>query len=157
MKFSIQRLLLIALVLIEVSMPAIAATPEPVKTEAVAAAKVKVTISFTVARRRDCEGFGICDLEAILSNRTANKGTGLIYTDDTNRNMVVLEINKSTGITRECNDKFFRNGSFLMEDEFEIPSWLLKELAISGTKTIQKGQHRIQETNGILYVYLPIR
>lgn len=157
MKFSIQRLFVIALVLTEVSVQSFAATHFPVRTESVTAFKPKLSISFTVARRRDCDGFGICDLQAILSNRTANVGTGLIYADDTNRNMLILEINKSTGITRECNDKYFRNGSFLMEDEFEIPAWLLKELTISGTKTILKGQHRIQETNGILYVYLPIR
>ncbi len=89
--------------------------------------------------------------------RSANKGNGIIYLDDASRNTVVLEINKSTGITVECYNKYFKSGTFLMEDDFPLSSEITGALEISGTKTIPAGKHKIVEKNGVLYVYFPVK
>ena len=160
MKFSIQRFFFAAILVMSFSVPASAETTvkqEPVPEAVSDAKKVKVTIEIIIARRRDFEGFGICRVSLLGIGKTMNHATGQIYVDDASRNTLVLEINKSQGISREGYDKYLRNGSFKMEDEFAIPADVLKSLEISGTKTISAGQHRIREANGVIYVYLPIK
>ncbi len=68
MKLSIKKFLLFAFVLVEISLSMVMATPaEPVtfinECSEFNLMKPKVTVSFTIARRRDCDGFGICDLD----------------------------------------------------------------------------------------------
>lgn len=160
MKFSIQRFFFAAILVMSFSIPASAeseVTYEPVPEAYSDSKKVKVTIEITIARHRDCEGFGICKISLIGVGRAMNNATGQLYMDEASRNTLVLEINKSQGISREGYDKYLRNGSFKMEDEFAIPADVLKSLEISGSKTISAGQHRIREANGVIYVYLPIK
>lgn len=66
MKLSFKNFLLFAFVLVEMSLSMVMAAPaEPVifnnECSEFNLMKPKVTISFTIARRRDCDGFGICD------------------------------------------------------------------------------------------------
>ena len=162
MKLSFKNFLLFAFVLVEMSLSMVMATPAvPVITLSERSEfllmKPKVTISFTVARRRDCDGFGICDLVISGSVRTGNKGNGVLYLDDASRNTLVMEINKSTGITLECYNKYFKSGLYIMEDDFPIPSEITSALEVSGMKTIPAGRHKIVEKNGILYVYFPVK
>ena len=160
MKFSIQRFFFAAILVMSLAVPASAETVikhDPVPEAVSDAKKVKVTIEIIIARRRDCEGFGICRISLVGIGKTMNHASGQIYVDESSRNTLVLEINKSQGISREGYDKYLRNGSFKMEDEFAIPADVLKSLEISGNKTISAGQHRIREANGVIYVYLPIK
>lgn len=160
MKITIKKFLLFAFVLMEISLSMVLATPaKPViaNDESGDLLKPKVSISFTIARRRDCDGFGLCDLEISVVLRANNKGNGIIYLDDVSRNTLVLEINKTSGITQECYSKYFKSGVYLMEDDFPISSEITRALEISGSKTIPAGKHRILESNGMIYVYLPIK
>lgn len=162
MKLSFKKFLLFAFVLVEMSLSMVMAAPaEPVicisEGSEFNLMKPKITISFTIARRRDCDGFGVCDLEVGATLRSGNKGNGILYLDDALRNTLVLEINKSTGITVECYNKYFKTGSFLMEDDFPLSSEITGALEIAGTKTIPAGKHKIVEKNGILYVYFPVK
>ncbi len=118
--------------------------------------KPKVTISFTIARRRDCDGFGICDLSFSYSMRW-NNATGTIQVDDYNSNIILLEIDKAKGLTPEAYNKFFKSGTFIMEDDFPLPSDLVKSLGLIGTKTLSAGNHKVIERNGIIQVALPVR
>jgi len=162
MKLSFKKFLLFAFVLVEMSLSMVMATPaEPIicvtEGSEFTLMKPKITISFTIARRRDCDGFGICDFTIGASLRSGNKGNGVLYLDDALRNTLVLEINKSTGITVECYNKYFKSGSYLMEDDFPLPSEITGALEVSGTKTIPAGRHSVVERNGILYVYFPVK
>lgn len=116
-----------------------------------------VTITFTIARRRDCLGFGICKWDASVTIERNSSATGIMYVDPASRNRLIIEINKNSGITAECYDKFFKAGVFLMEDESPVPGEYLKELGLSGSKTILSGKHPVTERNGILYVSVPIK
>jgi len=119
--------------------------------------KPRVSISFVIARRRDCLGFGICDLSFEIISGKVNAGTGVLYTDPASRNMIVLEIDKSKDISSESYEKYFASGVFVMEDDFPIPGDILAEMGIKGTLTMRSGNHRITEKNGILYVSIPVR
>lgn len=162
MKLSFKNFLLFAFVLVEMSLSMVMAAPaKPIvfnnECSEFNLMKPKVTISFTIARRRDCDGFGICDFVISGSYRTGNKGNGILYLDDASRNTVVLEINKTTGITTECYNKYLKSGTFLMEDDFPLSSEITGALEIAGAKTIPAGKHKIVEKSGILYVYFPIK
>ncbi len=160
MKFSIQRFFFAAILVMSFTVLASAeseVTYEPVPEAVSDAKRVKVTVEIIIARRRDCQGFGICKISLVGIGKIMNHASGQIYVDESSRNTLVLEINKSQGISREGYDKYLRNGSFKMEDEFAIPADVLKSLEISGSKTISAGQHRIREANGVIYVYLPIK
>lgn len=160
MKITIKKFLLFAFILVEFSMTMASAKPVFPFCDADETSefvKPKVSISFTIARRRDCDGFGFCDIDVSVVLRTANKGNGTLYLDDASRSTLVLEIDKANGITAECYAKYLNSGVFLMEDDFPISAEITRALEIAGTKTIPAGKHRIVESNGILRIYLPIK
>ena len=159
MKFTIKKFLLFVFVLMEMSLSMVLAKPaEPVAPFTSGEfLRPKVSISFTIARRRDCDGFGICDIDISIVMRTLNKENGVLYQDESTRNMLVLEIDKANGITAECYAKYFKSGVFVMEDDFPVSSEITRALEIAGAKTIPAGRHRIIEKNGIISVYLPVK
>jgi hypothetical protein len=118
--------------------------------------KPKISVSFTIARRRDCEGFGICDFNVTISGRW-NGGSGTMQVDDFNSNIILLEVDKGKGITAEAYNKFFRSGTFIMEDDCPIPADMVKSLGLSGTKTLVAGNHKVIERNGLLQVSIPVK
>ncbi len=119
--------------------------------------KPKIRVHYEISRQRDCNGFGFCVIDLYFTIREGKKGNGLLYTDDASRNTLILEINKSTDITAESYEKYFKSGIFLMEDDCPLPLELSKSLELAGQKIIRSGNHRIVENNGILYVYLPLK
>lgn len=160
MKTLIKTLLLFALVLTELSFSSAAVIPVMDNSSSVTnknLQKPKFSLSFIIARHRDCEEYGICNWQAGITVRTINKGNGVVYKDDASKSTLVLEINKSTGITTECYDKYFKSGVFIMEDDFPMPLEISKALEYSGQKTIPAGKHRIVEIRGLIYVYLPVK
>src|SRR4029079_11655619 len=102
MNFSLKKFLLTTFIILEVSaMFAFSAFPKPVKIEDDNPAKlksIKVSVSFEIARRRDCLSFGICNLQGGIEVGRINSCTGVIYTEEASRNMVILEIDKAKGI-----------------------------------------------------------
>ena len=77
----------------------------------------KVTISFIIARRRDCLGFGICQLTIdVTTSGKVNGCTGSLYADIVNKGYMIIEIDKNTGIQKESYSKYFGKGKFLMEE-----------------------------------------
>lgn len=159
MNFSLKKILLTTFILLEVSaLFAFSAFPMPVEKEAVITPmKTKISISFEIARRRDCTGFGICNLTVGISLERVNSCTGSLYADETSRNVFILEINKAQGISAATYDKYFKSGIFVMEDESPIPSEALKEMGITGTRTMLAGNHKVTEKAGILYVAIPVK
>ena len=117
--------------------------------------KPRVTISFTIARRRDCLGFGICQWEGSVTLER-NGASGVIYTDDVVKNRLIIEIDKTKGVSSEVYEKYFRSGVFLMEDDAPVPASILTGLGIKGPRTIPAGKHPVSERSGILYVSLPV-
>ncbi len=159
MKFSFKKFLLVTFILIECTTLAVFSSVEsctPPVTEGIFL-RPRVTITFTIARRRDCEGFGICDWQIEITMLRANSCTATLTTDDTNRNNLVLEIDKSKGVLPETYSRYFQSGTFLMEDESPVPAEILKQLGIPGPRTLLAGKHKTTEKNGIIYVSIPTR
>ncbi len=160
MKISIKHFLLFTFILLEVCSVMAFATATPVCTPVVPNAefslKTKITISFTIARRRDCEGFGICDISVSVSGKI-NSATGSIYQDDLNKSLMVIEIDKARGISAETYKKYFSSGVFLMEDDSPVPSEIVQQLGLTGSKTLVAGKHKIVERNGILFITIPVK
>ncbi len=118
--------------------------------------KPRVTISFTIARRRDCQGFGICKWDASITFER-NGANGVIYTDDAVKNRLIIEIDKTKGISYEVYEKYFSSGVFVMEDDSPVPAEILAGLGIKGSRTITAGKHPVTERSGILYVSVPVK
>ncbi len=161
MKISIKNFFLFTFVLFECfSVMTFATAPEvpaSVVPGATSAFKPKITVSFIVARRRDCEGFGVCDLTISGTSGKINSATGTMYTDDLNRNLMVIEIDKASGISSDTYKKYFSTGVFLMEDDSPISSEIVQQLGLSGSKTLVAGKHKIIERNGILFISIPVK
>lgn len=155
----LKKSILCALVLFEfAALSVTAAIPlTPVEPVTNSYYRPRVTFSFEIARRRDCTGFGICNLTfEIISNRV-NACTGTMYADETSRNTIIIEIDKAKGISAESYSRYFGSGVFVMEDETPLPNDFVKALGLSGTKVLQAGNHKINESNGRLYVAIPVR
>ena len=116
--------------------------------------KPKITISFTIARRRDCEGFGICDWTATVSSR-ANYCSGTLQADENDR-YVYLEVIKDKGVSAEGYLKYFSSGFFILEDASPVPADITRSLGIPSGSTIAAGKYLVTEQKGILRVALQI-
>ena len=94
------------------------------------AKKPKVTICFTIARKRDCEGFGICNFHAIVTEGRFNNAVATIYKDDFT-NALVFEIDRYKGLASGAYDQYFKSGYFTMEDDSQVASDILSALGVS--------------------------
>jgi hypothetical protein len=161
MKTTIQKFLLSLFLILEFgSMVAFSSVPEKPMINTSDNGKFfkpKITFSCIIARRRDCEGFGICNPLFSVSGKISNSLSGYLTTDDFNRNALVLEVNKSTGISAASYDKYFATGTFLLEDDSPIPQEMLQGLSIIGPKTFMAGKYLVKELNGILYISISIK
>ena len=158
MKISIKKFVLFSFILLEfASAMAFASVPNPtvpvspVRTNLL---KPRVTLSFTIARARDCMGFGICRPEIAISDEKIGTCPATLYTDDLIKGNLVLEIDKLK-ISADTYKKYFSSGIFLMEDDSPIPSEILNAIGISGKRTFIAGKHKITERSGIMYISIP--
>jgi hypothetical protein len=161
MKINIQKILLLAFFIMDLGAGLVFADVPKCNSIPMSgdetALRIKVSVSFTIARRRDCEGFGICDISVSVTRTAPNSATAAIYTDDYNRNILVLEIDKAKGMSLETYKKYFSSGTFVMEDDSPVPAEILNQLGITGSRTMIAGKHRVTEQNGILYVSIPVK
>jgi len=162
MNISIKKLVLLSLVLLEFISATVFARapmiPGPIVSGSGASLlKPKISISFIIARRRDCEGFGICNLQVAASLERVNSCSGVMYLDDFNKNIIVIEIDKLKGISAEGYKKYFSSGVFLMEDDSPIPTEMVSSLGLIGKRILVAGKHSVVERSGILYVSIPIQ
>ncbi|MFN5325531.1 MAG: hypothetical protein ACK5C5_11475 [Bacteroidota bacterium] len=129
---------------------------EPPRTVHFISAKPKVSICFTIARKRDCEGFGICNFRATLSEGRSNNVIATVTKDDYS-NAIVFEINRTTGLTANAYDRYFKSGFFVMEDDSPVPSDILTDLGISNSAILIQGRYPVVESNGILRFVISYR
>lgn len=118
--------------------------------------KPKVTICFTIARKRDCEGFGICNFHAMLSEGRFNNATANVSVDDFSTGLV-FEIDRNKGLTPMAYERYFSTGSFTMEDDSPMPSDVSTELGIERAVTLLQGRYPITESNGVIRFVVPFR
>jgi hypothetical protein len=120
------------------------------------AMKPKVTICFTIARKRDCDGFGICNFHAIVTEGRFNNAVATVYKDDYS-NAMVFEIDRYKGLASGAYDRYFKSGYFVMEDDSQVPSDILTTLGMSSSATLMQGKYPIMESNGIIRFVIPYR
>ena len=119
--------------------------------------KPKINICFTIARRRDCDGFGICNWTASLTDLRLNGCSGTITADDASGKIFTIEIDKLKGISSDTYRKYFSSGIFILEDDAPVPSDLLNNLSISGSRILPAGKYPVMEKNGVLTLVIASR
>jgi len=161
MNFSLKKILLTTFILLEVSaMFAFSVFPCPLtkgENTITSPVRPKITISFEIARRRDCTGFGICNVSGSIEILRINSCNATLYADETSRNLLIMEITKSTGISATAYERNFKSGIFVVEDDAPIPSDVLKTLGISGSKSFVAGNYKVTEKDGLLVIAIPIK
>jgi hypothetical protein len=80
-----------------------------------------------------------------------------MYVDDYNKSIMVLEIDRAKGLGAETYNKYFSSGTFVMEDDSPVPADLVRQLGLSGSKTLVAGKYKVVEQNGILLVSIPVK
>lgn len=163
MKFSLKTFLLTTFILLEIA--ALSAFPgspdqgllEKLPADPVVTTPNKLVIEIYFGRRGDCEGWGICKVSIGFERTQANSGIASIYPDKLSKNKLILEIDKARGISAEQYQKYFKSGTFVIEENYPIPSEILRELGLPSGNTILEGKYPVTERNGIIYVTLTIK
>jgi hypothetical protein len=101
----------------------------------------KIVITIVIARHRDCEGLGFCDMSGKIGS--LNRNTGHATADINGAGKFTLMINKNTDLTPEAFDKYFSKGVFICEDDYPVPGDILKSLGYTGNYIITKGNYNI--------------
>ena len=102
------------------------------------------TITFKIARHRDCKGFGWCKWEIVIiddGGPAVNKGTAIV--DVNEEGHLVLTINKEKDLSPEAFETYFSKGIFICEDDFPVPFEILKELKYPDSYTIKEGVYPV--------------
>lgn len=154
--FKKTSLFILYLIIESSCMVTFAAQPVLLPPDEFAIVKPKVTICFTIARKRDCEGFGICNFQASFSEVRVNNATASVYLDDFS-NALVFEIDRGRGINDSAYERYFSSGYFVMEDDSQLPADLSSDLGIERTITLSQGRYPISESNGIIRYAIPFR
>ena len=118
-----------------------------------------LTVTIIIARRRDCDGFGICRFSVSLNEEypRLNQAIGNITKDPLVKGNLLIEINKMKGITQEAYNKYFSNGTFIMEDDYQIPADISNKLELGSTQTLIAGKYKVIESNGNVIVSIPLK
>ncbi len=114
----------------------------------------KVIVTITLARHRDCDGFGWCRGTIVVDpapRPIGNVGNAVAEINAAGR--LTLTFNKSTDLSPEAFNKYFSKGTFVCEDDFPVPVEILKALGYSGSYTVAKGNYNITTTrDGLLTI-----
>jgi hypothetical protein len=115
----------------------------------------KTVITITLARHRDCEGFGWCRGTIVVDpisipRPVGNVGNATVEINKEGR--LTLSFNKATDLTPEAYNKYFSSGIFICEDDFPVPAEILKALGYSGSYTVSKGNYKIISKDGMLTI-----
>ncbi len=114
-----------------------------------------IQISFEIARKRDCLGFGICNLNANISWEIYSpKGNNVSASAQEVNGKLVLTLNKENDMTREAYNKYFSNGYFLFEEDFSLPPEFCRKLGLEKNYTIKKGKYKTQEESNMIRLLL---
>jgi hypothetical protein len=161
MKISIKKFLLFTFILLEFASVAVFAdTPvNAISTSpgVESGKRLKITVTLIIGKKPECDRFGFCDISIGINRTVPNSFTASMYVDDFNKNVMVLEVDRTKGMTAETNSKYFSSGYYQMDIDATIPTSVLNALGLSGTKTLVAGKHTIIERSGLLYISIPIK
>jgi len=118
--------------------------------------KIKLCLEFEFGKHGtapECPGFGICYLHIILSPLNSqgleiNQAIGEAYFE--NDGHFVAEFKKSQ-LRTDTRDKYL-NGTFLVEEDYELPQDVLNAAQFKGSYTIKAGKYNIAEDGDILRI-----
>ncbi len=159
MKISIKYFCLFTFLIMEfMAMAAFAYCPEPDFSSGNTELNKKpyLTVCIILARRSDCEGFGICRITVNWKTVPGNGVTGNIYMNEQNSNLII-EIEKTKGATTENYSKYFSSGYFLMEDDSPLTTDIISGLGLTGSKTLVAGRYKVTEKDGRIFVNIPVK
>lgn len=114
-----------------------------------------IIVSFHIARHRDCKGFGFCKItieseDIPVVRPIGNIGNAVADINTTGR--LILKINKKTGLVPEAFNTYFSKGIFICEDDFPVPSEILKALNYSRPYIIKAGEYPITISGDIITI-----
>ena len=119
-----------------------------------------VHVEFGNPKKRDCAGFGICNVEMTGSQRQAQrpccehcKAIGhLSYVRPGNR--LVLQFRR-TDLTNKAYARHFAAGAFLLEEDFSIAPAIAQACGLPQSAVFLRGRYPFREWGGNLQISFP--
>lgn len=115
--------------------------------------KILTEVTFGVAKY-NCNGFGICELNLASISwyykkacRTCNKGIAIISREGQNVKISFFKYS----LNGKLIQKYFKENSFLLEENFEFPKFIQKKLKLSEA-VLKSGKYTVQESNNYLNI-----
>ncbi len=111
------------------------------------------TITIKIARHRDCRGFGWCNAKIVIE-----KDVELEYqsanaeASQNQQRRLVITLNKKTDLSAETFETYFSKGTFLCEDDFPLPSEIIKAVGLDDGYVIKAGKYPINIKGDILKI-----
>lgn len=106
-----------------------------------------IIITLKIARKRDCKGFGWCKGTVLFEDDGAAKPIGNTVNalaDFMKDGRLIITLNKKTDMTPEAFTTYFSKGTFLCEDDFQLPDDMLKALNHVGNYIIEPGEYPVK-------------
>jgi len=102
----------------------------------------KIVIKIVIARHRDCEGWGFCEWSASGDVGPVLARQAIATVDVNSDNRLVLTFSKKSMLP-ETFTQYFSKDNFLCEDDFPVPSAILKSLNLTKPYTIKAGSYPV--------------
>ena len=118
-------------------------------------ANSSVIVVLKFGRSRDCKGIGICQGKIVITTDDAPKPIGNQVSAIADINMegrLVLTFNRKTDLTQEAFQTYFSKGIFICEDDFPVPSEILRTLNYPGSFTVKAGDYPISMTGDLITI-----
>ncbi|WP_421797556.1 hypothetical protein [Haliscomenobacter sp.] len=104
---------------------------------------------------RDCSGSGICKLYTIHAAKHLQIACEIVPTRLAVSDQDLYLSFSEADCTESLRQKQFKGLHFLVEEAFQLPSWLTQKLNIPAA-VIPAGGYLIQRKNGFIWLKLPI-
>ena len=106
---------------------------------------------------KNCDGYGVCVLVSqIYAQQYKCPSCPCLITYEKKEDLMVLELRKDQVPTLMAGNFLDKRSSFLVEENYQLPRMLVKEMGLKGSYSILKGNYTIIESKVKWNIQIPL-
>lgn len=106
---------------------------------------------------KNCDGYGVCVLVSqIYAQQYKCASCPCLITYEKKEDLIVLELRKDQVPTLMAVKFLDHRSSFLVEENYQLPRMLIKEIGLKGSYSILKGNYTIIESKVKWSIQIPL-
>jgi hypothetical protein len=115
---------------------------------------VRLIIILDIGRKKkDCRGFGVCEISIEIEARSNLNGNGVTGTATNEGGQLILKVMPEV-VSLKAYNEYFSSGKFVVEDEYVMSPEVSKALGLKEGYVIKPGNYNVKQSKDYLTLSL---